>query len=157
VRKAILIATLFVTAGCARQPLNSAPSSASGTRAAASGNLVGASTSRAAVDGFLAAVKQADLQGMSALWGNEKGLARDKFKRDELEKRLVVMQCLLQHDRWSYVEDAPRLQTAGRQAWGVSLTRKKATARTTLTTVPGPNGRWFLMDADLTPLRDFCA
>src|SRR4051812_48548394 len=63
----------------------------------------GADSPRAAVDGFLAAVKKQDLQAMSMIWGTEKGLARDQMSRDELEKRLVIMQCSLNHDSWKIV------------------------------------------------------
>lgn len=154
-RHVILIAAAMLTVGCASSSASS--SSSAGTRSAAGGSIVGAGTSRGAVEGFMTAVKATDLQAMSALWGNEKGPARDRFSRDELDKRLIVMQCLLQHDRWSFVEDSPRLSTGGRQAWAIGLTRKNASARTTLTTVPGPGGRWFLLDADLQPLREFCA
>jgi hypothetical protein len=158
VRHAFLIATLFVAAGCAGKPVNTAPTSGNSARGTAPGNLVGAATSRGAVEGFLAAVKLADLQGMSALWGNEKGLARDKFSRDELEKRLVIMQCSLNHDRWSFVDEAPRPQTGGRHAWSVSLAKKRVTAKGTMITVQGPGGRWFLEDVpDIAGLKALCS
>ena len=93
---------------------------------------------------------------MSALWGNAKGLARDQLKRDELEKRLIIMQCLMQNDRHAFAEERPRLQTGGRQEHTVDLTKGNLTARTTITTVTGPNGRWLVEDVDVTKLRDFC-
>lgn len=162
-RHAILIATLFVAAGCAGQPVNTAPTATSGTsgRASTAGNLVGASTSRGAVEGFLAAVKVADLQAMSSLWGNAKELARDnpRITRDELEKRLVIMQCSLQHDRWNFIEAGPRPQTGGRHAWSVNFNRKRVNAKGTLITVQGPSGRWFLEDVpDInTALKGLCS
>lgn len=159
-RHAILIAVLFVAAGCARQPVNTAPASTSRNsgRTATAGNLTGASTSRGAVEGFLAAVKVADLQGMSALWGNDRGPAREKFSRDELEKRLVIMQCSLQHDKWNFIEDAPRPQTGGRHAWAVNFNRKRTTAKGTLITVQGPGGRWYLEDVpDIAGLKTLCS
>ena len=152
-RHAIVVAVLLLMVACAKP----ATTLSSGTRSGTTGNVVGAGSSRAAVESFMSAVKAADLQAMSTIWGNEKGPGRNQFKRDELEKRLIVMQCLLQHDRWSFLDNTPQLQTGGRQLWPVTLTRKRATAKTTLTTVRGPAGRWFLVDADLTPLRDFCA
>jgi hypothetical protein len=159
VRHAILIATLVVAGGCAGQSVSSAPTPASGNtgRASTPGNQVGASSSRAAIEGFLAAVKVADLQGMSALWGNERGPARDKFSREELEKRLVIMQCSLQHDRWNFIDDAPRPQTGGRHAWSVNFNRKRVTAKGTMITVQGPGGRWFLEDVpDIGGLKALC-
>jgi len=93
---------------------------------------------------------------MSALWGNAKGLARDQFKREELEKRLIVMQCLIQHDKANYPEDRPRLVTGGRQEFQVELTRGGTSARTAFTMVQGPGGRWLVEDVDVAKLRDFC-
>ena len=148
-------ALAVLLSACSKPPVSTTPEP--DNRTGPTGNTVGASTSRAAVEHFLASVKESDLQGMSALWGNDAGPARTRLKRDELEKRLVIMQCLLNHDRWNFVEDAPRLQTAGRQSWLISLTRKRATARTTLTTVRGPGSRWFLENVDVAPLREFCA
>ncbi|HEY0929210.1 MAG TPA: hypothetical protein VGE27_04775 [Gemmatimonas sp.] len=116
----------------------------------------GSSTPKGAIDGFLKAVNAQDLQGMAALWGNTKGLARDQFKREELEKRLIVMQCLIQHDKATYPEDRARLVTGGRQEFLVELTKRGASARTSFTTVQGPGGRWLVEDVDVAKLRDFC-
>ncbi len=159
VRQVMLVAMAFGISACTQRQVN-APSPVGGRNSSVnmpSGNTVGMGSSKAAVEGFMAAVKKADLQAMSTIWGNEKGPGRDQFKRDELEKRLIVMQCLLQHDRWSLVDDSPQLKTGGRQTWSISLARRGASAKTTLTTVQGPGGRWFLTDADLAPLRDFCS
>ncbi len=119
-------------------------------------NAVGASTPKAAVEGFLKAVKAQDLQGMSAIWGTSKGAARDQMKRDDLEKRLIIMQCTLTHDKWAFIEDRPRLQTGGRQEFQVEFTQGPRTAKTSITTVSGPGGRWFLEDINLLPMKEFC-
>jgi hypothetical protein len=154
VRHAILISALFLTAACAKQQIT--PTSGGGSGTSSGSSAVGAGSSRAAVENFLDAAKDADLQRMGTLWGDEKSLARDRFSRDEYEKRLVILQCLLQHDKWSFTETTPRLQAGGRQVWPVKLERKKVTANTTITTARGPNGRWFLADADATKLQALC-
>lgn len=151
-----VVAAVAAFAACTRQVSTSPPVIGNSSAPANSGNITGAATSRGAIESFLAAVKSSDLQGMSGVWGTNKGPARDLMKREELEKRLVVMQCLLMHDKWRFVEDAPRLQTGGHQQFQVELTRKSSVAKTTFNTVPGPGGRWFLDDVDVTPLRDFC-
>ena len=154
-RHAILFSVLLLTAACAKQQVG-LPSS-TGNRTSSGSNVVGASSSRAAVDGFLAAVKTADLQAMSSLWGNDKGLARDKFDRDALEKRLIIMQCSLQHDRVAFPDESPKLLAQGRRAWSVNLTRKRVTKKATMVTVQGPGGRWFLEDVpNITELRELC-
>lgn len=147
-RQAMLVAATFVMMACARQPVNTGSSGSGG------GSLVGAGSSKAAVDQFMAAVKQADLQAMSTIWGNAKGPGRDQFKRDELEKRLVIMQCRMQHDRYVFLDETPSLKAGGAQVWPMRLTRKRVNANVSITTVRGPNGRWFLENAE--PLPDFC-
>lgn len=152
-----LAGTLF-TSACARQTVStetSIPGAAMPSAGGAPGT-VGSGTGRAAVETFLAAVHNQDLQGMSALWGNSKGLARDQLKRDELEKRLVIMQCLMQHDKFAFAEERPRLQAGGKQEHLVTLTKGKQTATTTIATVSGPGGRWLVEDVDVTKLREFC-
>ncbi len=158
---AIAAAALLITSACARQAVSTdlslpgpvAPPSIGASPA----GTVGAATGRGAVEAFMGAVKAQDLQAMSGLWGNEKGLARDQYKRDELEKRLVIMQCLLQHDVFRFVEAGPRLQTGGRQEHLVELKKAKLTAQTTVTTVGGPGGRQLVEDIDVSKLRDFCS
>lgn len=117
---------------------------------------VGAVSGKAAVEGFLKAVKAQDLQTMSAIWGTTKGAARDQMKREDLEKRLIIMQCTLTHEKWTFLEDRPRLQTGGRQEFQLELFQAQRSAKTSILTVSGPGGRWFVEDINLLPLTDFC-
>jgi len=119
-------------------------------------NAVGAATGTAAVEGFLKAAKAQDLQTMSAIWGTTKGAARDHMKRDDLEKRLIIMQCTLTHDKWVFLEDRPRLQTGGRQEFQIEISQAQRSAKTSVLTVSGPGGRWFVEDINLLPLKEFC-
>jgi hypothetical protein len=163
---ALLLAVVATTA-CARStggavttaPLP-APAGADAPPAAAATvvapRVVGAPDARAAIDGFLKAVRAQDIQAMSVLWGTAKGPARDQFKRDELEKRLIVIQCYLNHDRWSYAEDRARLSAGGRQEYLIELRQQSLGARTIFTTIAGPGGRWFVEIIDVQPLKDFC-
>lgn len=116
----------------------------------------GAATSRDAVDAFMHAVKAQDLQTMGAVWGTGRGPARDQIARDELEKRLIIIQCKLDHDRWSYAEERPRLLAGGKQEFMVRLRQKGAEAVTSFTTILAQDGRWYVEIVDLEPLRDFC-
>jgi hypothetical protein len=157
VRHAILIMVLVLTAACAKQQVTPTASGGGTRTSSGSGSAVGASTSRAAVEGFLSAVKTADLQAMSSLWGNDKTLARDKMSRDELEKRLVIMQCSLQHDRSTFVDDAPQMRAGGRRVWSVNLTRKRVTKKANMVTVQGPAGRWYVEDVpNIMELKELC-
>jgi len=120
------------------------------------GATAGAASSRDAVDGFMRAVKVQDLQTMSAVWGTVRGPAREQIARDELEKRLIIIQCKLDHDNWSYAEERPRLLAGGKQEFRVRIRQKQAEAVTSFTTILGTDGRWYVEIVDLEPLADFC-
>ena len=93
---------------------------------------------------------------MSAVWGNDKEPTSAHVKRDELEKRLIVLQCMLSHDKWQYAEDQARLITGGRQEYLVNLQQQQLKGRTTFTAVVGQGGRWFVEDIKLDGVKDFC-
>lgn len=154
----VVLAGALLTSACARQAVSTDVSipGAAAPSAGSAPSTVGAASGRGAVEAFLAAVKAQDLQSMSGLWGNAKGLARDQLKREELEKRLIIMQCLMQHDKAVFAEERPRLQTGGRQEFLMTLTKGKDSANTAIMTVAGPGGRWLVEDVDVTKLRDFC-
>jgi hypothetical protein len=151
---------IVLLGACAKQVVSTETALPGGApRPAVSANVpatVGGANPRGTVEAFLQAVNAQDLQTMSGLWGNDKGLARDQFKREDLEKRLVVMQCLLQHDKFRYTEDRPRLSTEGRQEVYVELTRGQSRKVTHFTTLPTRSGRWLVENVDVAPLQDFC-
>ena len=161
--RVLLYSWLFATAtgvsACTRtiqSTETSIPGGAAPSVRADAPDAIGAVTGKAAVEGFLAAVKAQDLQTMSAIWGTTKGAARDQMKRDDLEKRLIIMQCTLTHDKWAFLEDRPRLQMGGRQEFQLELFQAQRRAKTSILTVSGPGGRWFVEDINLLPLTDFC-
>lgn len=118
------------------------------------GPLTGAPAPRTAVEQFLAAVRAQDLQAMSIIWGSEKGPARDLIDRKELEKRELVMQCMLTHDQFRVLSETP--STAGKRVFRVELKRGPITRATNFTTAQGPSERWYVESADLEPVRDLC-
>jgi hypothetical protein len=107
------------------------------------------------VELFLGAVRAQDLQAMSAVWGEPNGLARDLLPRDELEKRELIMQCYLGHDKFRIVSDASA--AGGKRDFQVALTKGSLTRTTTITAVRGPSDRWYVGNADLAPVKDLCA
>jgi len=142
-----LVLVLLTVAACRSAPSN--PGNAGAP-------LPGASTPRAAVEGFLAAVRAQDLQAMSSVWGSERGPAREIISdRAELEKRELVMQCYLSHDRFRILEETPGDGRA--RVFRVELTKGSLTRATKFTTVPGPSNRWYMREADLEPVKDLCA
>jgi hypothetical protein len=44
----------------------------------------------------------------------------------------------------------------GRQEFQLELFQAQRRAKTSILTVSGPGGRWFVEDINLLPLKDFC-
>lgn len=164
VRNTLVLAALLASVtsvACTKKvvetTISPAPGSATTAQLAVPLNgAAGSPTARGAVEGFLVAVKSQDLRGMSAMWGNEKGPTADRIPREELEKRLIVMQCMMAHDKWSFAEDSPRLITGGRQVYMVELRKQELKGITKFTAVRGQGDRWFVEDIDMAPLKEFC-
>ncbi len=139
--KWIVLVALVLVAACGRKP-------APGT------SLTGAAAPRLAVEQFLAAVKAQDLQAMSVVWGTDKGPARDQLERSELEKREIIMQGCYDHDSFRILEEGPAPN--GERSVRVELTRARRTATPTFLMVKGPSDRWYVRDAGINAMRDFC-
>ena len=160
-RTSVLTTSLLAVTACTRRVVETTISPAPGSTVSAQlaaplEGPAGSTSARAAVEAFLTAVRAQDLRGMSAVWGNDKEPTAAHVKRDELEKRLIVMQCMLAHDKWAYSEERARLITGGRQEYLVTLQQKQLTGKTTFTTVVGQGGRWFVEDIKLDGVKDFC-
>lgn len=124
---------------------------ASGGRGAG-GN--GFDTPRPALTAFLAAAKARDLDAMGLVWGGERGSAAAYMPREEREKRLLIMQCHLQHDASKVLAEFPT--DGGRRGFRVELTFKGVTRATTMQAAMGPNRRWYLESADIEKTAEFC-
>jgi hypothetical protein len=117
--------------------------------------MTGAAAPRLAVEQFLAAARAQDLQAFSAVWGSERGPARDIVDRAQLEKRELTMMCYLTHDRFEIGgEVTPK---PGEHDYTVQLTRESQTRETKMTVVQGPSDRWYVLDVQLAPLQDLCS
>lgn len=117
----------------------------------------GAGSPRDAVELFLRAIKAGDLQAISTVWGNEQGpLVNDKsVTRDEIEKRELLMICFFNHDE-ARVLDQVQAGEPAHTVFQTELTKGNVQRRPTISTVRGPQGRWFVVDADIQAVRDFC-
>lgn len=115
---------------------------------------LGAAAPRLAVDAFLDAVRTEDLQAMGATWGTSQGPARETIERTELEKRVIILQCYLQHNSYRVLSEVPG--EAGRRVVRVELTRGTDKRSPALHTVQGPRGRWYVENVELAAVRDFC-
>lgn len=116
--------------------------------------LTGAAAPRLAVEQFMAAVKAQDLQAMSIVWGTDKGPARDQMERGELEKREIIMQACYDHDRFRILEEGPA--PSGERVVRVEVSRGTNTATPSFMLVKGPSERWYVRDAGITAMKEFC-
>ena len=142
VRKwALLI--VVVAAACARNP-------------GMGSSLTGAPTARDAATMFVGAANSQDLQAMGAIWGSEKGAARDNMDRMELDRRLIILQPCYAHDRAQVLDD--RIGTVVTQRLvRIQLTRANRTKTLEFTVVRGPSNRWYVENAAYeTVQNDFC-
>ena len=153
VRKSILVAAMFLGLGaCATA---TSPGAGSPTPAGATG----AVAARLAVTSFLDAVRAQDIQAMGAIFGTSRGALRDTMERTadastQLEKRLIILQCYLQHDSYRVLSEVPG--ESGSRAVKVELTRGVNKRQPSLYAVAGPGGRWFVENVELAAVRDFC-
>ncbi len=155
-KQRMLAGVLIVTMGAAACTRAATPAAPTPAPAPLTGATSGAADARAAVESFMKAVKAQDLQTMAAVWGTSRGPARDQLDREQLEKRLIIIQCKLDHEQWGFAEDRARLLAGGKQDFQVRLRQKGASAVTSFTTIQATDGRWYVEIVDLDPLRDFC-
>ena len=148
-KKLIVSLLLAVVAGCHSAPRSAAPAPV------LSGNQTGAADPQAAVRGFMTAVKNQDLQMISAFWGSADGPARELGAPGDLQKRELIMMCYLKHDRYDIAGDAPN--TRGGRTFVVSVTYKDLTRTTNFQLIQGPGGRWYVENVDVQKLSDICA
>ena len=116
-------------------------------------DVTGAANPRAAVESFLRAAKAQDLEAMSVIWGTERGPARDQMDRQYRERAQLVMMCYLNHDQYRIVSETPG---EARRTLAVQLSRGSLNRTTSFVAVLGPGGRWYVEQAQIQPLTDFC-
>ena len=127
----------------------------SATRTASnSGQLTGASAPQVAVDQFLKAVNEKDLQAMSTVFGTKNGPARETMDHTELEKREVILACYFAHDSARILSETAGLQS--HRDVRVELKKGNLTRQTTFFTIKGPGDRWYVDNMDIASVRDFC-
>lgn len=152
----------FLVAACSRTttttrnapitPQPAKPGTAPSTRS--SDRMAGAATAKGAVEEFLVAVKAQDIQAMSVLFGTGRGPARDNMDREELEKRLIILQCYFSHDKFRIVNEFPG--EAGHRVVTVELTKGSNTRNPKFYAIAGPSNRFYVDNMEIAAVRDFC-
>ena len=117
------------------------------------GQLTGGASAQLAVDQFLGAVKLRDLQGMSTVFGTEKGPSRDTMDRTELEKREIILACYFNNDSYRILSE--RSGQGEHREVSVELKKGNMIRTSTFYAVRGPGGRWYVDNMDIAAVRDF--
>jgi hypothetical protein len=118
----------------------------------AGGGATGARSSRAAVEAFLDAARAGDIQALTAVWGTERGAARDRLPPDQLEKQAVIMACHFRSD--AYEIQSERAADNNERVTRVELRKGSLRRTTTFNTVEGPAERWYVSNADIVAVQD---
>jgi hypothetical protein len=118
------------------------------------GQVTGGASPQLAVDQFLTAVRNRDLQAMGTVFGTNKGPARETLDRSELEKREVILACYFNND--SYRVLGEQAGQSGHREVRVELKRGNLTRQSTFYTIEGPGRRWYVDNMDIAAVRDFC-
>ena len=114
----------------------------------------GAATARGAVDAFMSSARSQDLQAMASVWGNQRGPARDQWPERELEMRAMALMCFFNHESYRVLSET---QGESQRAIVVEMRKGPMQAQVNFTTVRGPGGRWFVQEAPVEGLTQFCA
>ena len=134
---------VVVTAACARNP-------------SMGSSLTGAPTARDAATMFVSAAQSQDLQAMGAVWGSAQGAARDNMDREQLDRRLIILQPCYAHDR-AQVLDEQLGTSATERLVRIQLTRGNRTKTLEFKVVRGPSNRWYVENAAYESVQaDFC-
>lgn len=116
----------------------------------------GATTARDAALMFVGAAQAQDLQAMSAVWGTDRGAARDNMERQELDRRLIILQPCYAHDRAQILDETIGTTATVRNV-RIQLTRANRTKTLEFKVVRGPSSRWYVEDTDYDNVQaDFC-
>ena len=151
---------LFVLAACGPKVTTTTTSAPVGappapvTVPAPVSNLTGAPSARTAVEQFLNAVHSQDIQAMSVIFGTKSGPSRDNMNRDELEKRLVILQCYFNHDKFRILGESPG--ESGHRVVEAELTKQGVSRTPNFYAVQGPESRWYVDNMEIAAVRDFC-
>ncbi len=150
--KKLLLAILVLSA-CSHSTTTTT-TGAGAPRTTTGPQLPGGPSPRLAVEEFLTAVRGQDLQAMSAVFGTSRGPSRDNMDREQLEKRLIILQCYFNHDKYRILGEGPG--ESSHRVFTVELTRGRLTRTPHFYTIEGPNNRWFVDNMEIAAVKEFC-
>ena len=111
---------------------------------------IGASSARAAVDMYMKAMREGAFAMIGNIWGSHEGLARNRYSREEFEKRAFVVSCYLGWKDYHITVDRPAPEN-GRMVV-VRSASSGHEQEATLSVEQDSSGRWFVSGANLSGL-----
>ena len=106
-------------------------------------------TASAAVQNFMRAVADSNLDAMASLWGTAKGPAARTKQPPDYDRRIVVMRSYLVNDDWRVLSDTPE-GSEDRHAVQVQLRRQACTWTVPFGVIRLADGSWIVNQIDLT-------
>jgi hypothetical protein len=91
---------------------------------------------------------------MAVNFGTSRGPSRDNMAREELERRLIILQCYFNHDKFRIVRDLPG--DDNHRVVVAELTRGSNVRTPSFYTIAGPGGRYYVDNMEIAAVRDFC-
>ena len=91
---------------------------------------------------------------MSVIFGTKSGPSRDNMDREELEKRLVILQCYFNHEKFRILGESPG--ESGHRVIKAELTKQSVTRAPNFYAIQGPGSRWYVDNMEIAAVRDFC-
>jgi hypothetical protein len=106
-------------------------------------------TAAGAVESFLQAAADSNVDRMAALWGTARGPAATTHMPSDYERRIVIMQHYLRHETARIVSDVPET-TDNRHNIQVELRRQLCTWVVPFVAIKSTDGAWIVNQVDLT-------
>jgi hypothetical protein len=155
VKKLITTLTLLTALAACHSGSSSTTMTTTTPAPAMSGSQAGAPDALTAVRTFMGAAKTQDLQVIGGIWGDSAGPARERFGRQELEQRELIMLRCLRHDRYDIIGDAPN--PGGARSIVVQITLGDLTRSSNFEVTHDQSSRWYVRKFDMLPLQDICS
>ncbi len=101
----------------------------------------------------MTAVRDSNLPAMARLWGTSRGPASEYMDREELRKRLTVIQVYLQHDAYEIPGSGELSLTGGggRQGVTIQILRSGCVSSVPFTLIPWSD-TWLVNDIELSAI-----
>jgi hypothetical protein len=108
-----------------------------------------ANSAAEAVQSFMRAVADSNIQKMASLWGTANGPASKTRQPPDWERRIVITQAYLRNDSFRVTSDVPD-PDENRRAQQVEIKRTTCTWSVPFVSIKTRDGSWLVTQVDLT-------